>query len=68
MKLSIKFIAYIAIIHLIAIGLSFYIFKEKPLFFIASEVFVLLSFFIAWQLYQGIIQPLNLLVILTSNF
>ena len=62
MKLSIKFIVYIAIIHLIAIGLSFYIFKEKPLFFIASEVFVLLSFFIAWQLYQSLIQPLNLLM------
>jgi nitrogen fixation/metabolism regulation signal transduction histidine kinase len=62
MKLSTKFIAYIAIIHLLAIGLSFYIFKKEPLFFIASEVFVLLSFFIAWQLYQSLIQPLNLLM------
>ncbi len=62
MKLSTKFISFIAIIHLTAIGLSYYIFKEKPLFFIASEVFILISFFIAWQLYQGLIQPLNLLM------
>lgn len=62
MKLSTKFIVFIGVLHVAAIGLSFYIFKEKPLIFIASEVFILLSFFIAWQLYQGLIQPLNLLM------
>ncbi|WP_428667920.1 sensor histidine kinase [Runella sp.] len=62
MKLSIKFIVYIACIHIAAIGLSFYIFKDEPLFFIGSEVLILLSFFIAWQLYQSLIQPLNLLM------
>lgn len=62
MKLSTKFIVFIGVLHVVAIGLSFYIFKEKPLIFIASEVFILLSFFMAWQLYQGLIQPLNLLM------
>jgi nitrate/nitrite-specific signal transduction histidine kinase len=62
MKISTKFITFIAIIHLVTVGLSLYIFKEKPLFFIASEVFILISLFIAWQLYNDIIQPLKLLM------
>ncbi|RDB05176.1 sensor histidine kinase [Runella aurantiaca] len=62
MKLSTKFISFIVIIHLVAVGLSLYIFKKEPLFFIASEVFIMLSLFIAWQLYNEMIQPLNLLM------
>lgn len=62
MKLRTKFISFIVIIHLVAVGLSLYIFKKEPLFFIASEVFILLSLFIAWQLYNEMIQPLNLLM------
>lgn len=62
MKLRTKFISFIVIIHLVAVGLSLYIFKQQPLFFIASEVFILLSLFIAWQLYNEMIQPLNLLM------
>lgn len=62
MKLGTKFISFIVIIHVVAVGLSLYIFKEKPLFFIASEVFILISLFIAWQLYQDLIQPLKLLM------
>ncbi|MFN8345421.1 MAG: ATP-binding protein [Spirosomataceae bacterium] len=62
MKLSIKFITFIAIIHLVAIGLSLYIFRDQPLVFIGSEVFILLSLFIARQLYLDLIQPLNLLM------
>lgn len=62
MKISTKFISFIVIIHAVAVGLSLYIFREKPLFFIASEVFVLLSLFLAWRLYQDLIQPLKLLM------
>lgn len=62
MKLGTKFISFIVIVHAVAVGLSFYIFKEKPLFFIASEVFILISLFIARQLYQDLIQPLKLLM------
>lgn len=62
MKISTKFISFIVIIHAVAVGLSLYIFREKPLFFILSEVFVLLSLFLAWRLYQDLIQPLKLLM------
>lgn len=62
MKLSTKFITFIVTIHLVAGWLSLYIFKEKPLFFIVSEVFILISLAIAWQLYHDFIQPLKLLM------
>lgn len=62
MRLGTKFIVFIAIIHLVALGLSFAIFFTKPLLFILSEAFILLSLFFAWQVYQDLIQPLKLLM------
>ena len=62
MKIRTKFIVFIAITHIIVIGLSFYIFKENKLLFILSEVVILISLFIAWQLYNDLIAPLRLLL------
>lgn len=62
MKIKTQFIAFIVLIHAVAVGLSFYIFKENKLYFIASEVFILLSIALSWQLYQQLIQPISLLM------
>lgn len=62
MKLQAKFIAFIVVIHAVTIGLSFYIFRDNKLVFIASEVFILLSLALSWSLYREMIQPLQMLM------
>ncbi|MBA4851394.1 PAS domain-containing protein [Emticicia sp. BO119] len=62
MKIRTKFLLFMVVIHSVMIGLSFYIFQENRIYFIVSEVFILLSVFIAWQLYHDLIAPVRLLM------
>lgn len=62
MKIRTKFLLFMVVIHSVMVGLSFYIFKDNEIVFIVSEVFVLISIFIAWQLYNDLISPIRLLM------
>jgi two-component system, NtrC family, nitrogen regulation sensor histidine kinase NtrY len=62
MTLKIKYIAFIALIHSVAMGLSFLILKDNKPFFIASELLILISLIISWSLYQDLIAPLQRLM------
>lgn len=62
MKLRIKYLLFVVILHLVTLVLSFYIFRDDKLIFIASEVLILVSAFISWQLYYELIKPLKLLM------
>ena len=62
MTLKIKFIVFIAVIHSVAMGLSFLILKDNKLYFIASELLILMSLIISWSLYQDLIAPLQRLM------
>lgn len=62
MKLRNKFLLFVIIIHLVALVLSFFIFSNNKIFFIASEILIIISVFICWQLYQELLQPLNMLM------
>jgi two-component system nitrogen regulation sensor histidine kinase NtrY len=62
MRLRTKFILVITILHLVALVLSFYIFKEQKILFIISELLVLASAIISWQLYQQMLKPLQTVV------
>jgi two-component system nitrogen regulation sensor histidine kinase NtrY len=62
MKLRTKYILFVAILHFIALLLSYFIFAEHKIFFIVSEVFIIISIIISWQLYHELIQPMNLLM------
>ena len=62
MTLKLKFIIFIALIHSIAMGLSFLILKDNKPFFIASELLILISLAISWSLYQDLIAPLQRLM------
>ena len=42
--------------------LSFIIFRDNKIFFIASEILILISIIISWQLYKELIQPLQTLM------
>lgn len=61
MRLRTKFLLVIGILHLLVLGLSFSIFEDKVLFFVA-ELGVLVSLAISWQLYKQMLQPLQTVV------
>ncbi|MDB5088745.1 MAG: histidine kinase [Mucilaginibacter sp.] len=62
MKLRIKYILFVVIIHLVALTLTWFIFNNDKVWFIVSEVFVIISIVIAIQLYRQLIQPLKTLM------
>jgi nitrogen fixation/metabolism regulation signal transduction histidine kinase len=49
-------------VHLVALGLSYFIFNGNRVYFIVSEMFIIISVVIAWQLYQQLILPLKTLM------
>jgi nitrogen fixation/metabolism regulation signal transduction histidine kinase len=61
-KLSTKFILFIAILHAVAIGMSYYAFREKKIYFLVSELIIMISLGFCWSLYNDMIRPLQLLV------
>lgn len=61
MKLRTKYILFVVIVHLAALVLSYFVFKNYPLLFIACEALIIVSIVIAWQLYKQLIQPLKML-------
>lgn len=62
MKLRTKFILFTVILHLVTLVLTYFIFKQNKILFIASEVLIILSLMIAARLYKQLIQPLQLLI------
>jgi len=62
MKLRTKFLLFVIILHLVTLVLTWFIFDQNRVFFIASEVFVIISILIAWNLYLQLIQPLKSLM------
>jgi len=62
MKLRTKYILFVAILHIVALLLSYFIFDKNKIFFIVSEVFIIISLIISWQLYNELIHPIDLLM------
>ncbi len=62
MPLRTRYILFIILIHAAALAMSFFIFEENKLIFIASEVIILLSLFFSIRLYRALVQPLRLIL------
>ena len=62
MKLRTKYILFVTILHLLTLGLTFYIFNSERVFFIAAEVFIIISLIIAIRLYGQLIRPIQMLL------
>lgn len=62
MKLRTKYIIFVTILHLVALVLSYFVFKENKILFIASEAFIIVSVIISINLYIQLIRPLKLLM------
>ncbi len=52
-----RFLIYIITVHIALIGLIWWVLKENKAVFIASELLILLSIFVATRLYQAFRQP-----------
>src|ERR1700733_4974371 len=61
MKLRTKYILFVVILHGVALLLSYFVFCDQKVLFIASEIFIIISLVISWQLYIDLLQPLKLL-------
>jgi two-component system nitrogen regulation sensor histidine kinase NtrY len=59
MKLKIKFLLIIGLLHCICLVLSFFIFRENKLVFISSEALIILSAILSIGLYNQLIAPLD---------
>ncbi len=62
MKLRTKYLLFVIILHLIALVLTWFIFEQNRIYFIVSEVFIIISIIIAWNLYLQLIRPLKSLM------
>jgi two-component system nitrogen regulation sensor histidine kinase NtrY len=62
MKLRTKYLLFVIILHLIALVLTWIIFEQNHIYFIACEIFILISIGISWNLYKQLIQPLKSLM------
>jgi len=61
MKLRTKYILFVVIVHIAALVLSYFVFKNYPFLFIVCEAIIIVSIVIAWNLYKQLIQPLKML-------
>lgn len=61
-SLKTKYILFVSIIHGVIIFLTFRLLRENKLYFILSELFILISLGISIKLYQDFIQPLKFLL------
>lgn len=62
MRLRAKYILFVAILHLVTLVLTFFIFNEDKVLFIVAEVFIIISLVISWNLYRQLLQPLKTLM------
>lgn len=61
MKLKTKYILLIAVLHLICLVLSFFVFKENRIIFLVAEALILISIVMSVGLYRQLLQPLKYL-------
>lgn len=62
MKLRTKYLLFVIILHLLTLVLTWLIFDNNRVYFIAAEVFIIISLIISWSLYRQLIQPLKSLM------
>jgi two-component system nitrogen regulation sensor histidine kinase NtrY len=60
-SLRTKYVAFIAIIHLAALIMSYFVFEKHKTGFLLSEVLVLISLGLSWSLYHELVRPVSML-------
>lgn len=62
MRLRTKYLLFIAFLHGVTLVVTFFIFRENKLLFIAAEIGILISIWLSWGLYKELIRPLRTLM------
>ncbi|SHM81724.1 PAS domain-containing protein [Chitinophaga jiangningensis] len=62
MKLRIKYLLFLGILHLVVLVLCWLLFEKNRVWFMVSESLVLVSAIIAWRLYRQLARPLAFLM------
>ena len=62
MKIRTKFFLFLLPIHLAALALSFFLFREKWAAFILTEAAIIASFLFCLNIFRGLSQPMELLL------
>jgi nitrogen fixation/metabolism regulation signal transduction histidine kinase len=60
MSVRTKYILFVAILHLTALGLTWFIFTNK-VFFLVAEMVILVSAVLSWQFFKQLIRPLEMI-------
>lgn len=60
MKIRTKFLLFIIFLHILLLGMSYLLIKNK-IVFIACEILIAISIVVAWYLYRQFVKPLELL-------
>lgn len=58
-SLRLRYILFIGILHVVLIAMIFILFREKKIYFIASEVLILTSIVISIQIYRDFLRPIE---------
>lgn len=61
MRLPIKYFIYVGVLHGVFLALSILLLRDKPVWFLASELAILFSLYIAWRMYRAFIVPVQLM-------
>lgn len=58
-SLRLRYILFIGTLHVVLIAMIFILFREKKIYFIASEVLILISIVISIQIYRDFLRPIE---------
>jgi two-component system nitrogen regulation sensor histidine kinase NtrY len=61
MRLPIKYFLYVGGLHGVFIVLSVLLLRDEPLWFLAAELLIFFSLYIAWRMYRAFIVPVQLM-------
>ena len=61
MKLRTKYILFITLLHLTTLVMSYFIFQENKIVFVASEAIILISLYFSYRLYRSLVGPVQLI-------
>lgn len=59
MKLRTKYIVFVAILHAVALAMSWFIFEQNRIYFIIAEAVIIISIVISSNLYRELLLPLR---------
>ncbi|WP_276090158.1 ATP-binding protein [Pedobacter sp. JY14-1] len=59
MRLRTKYVLFVTVIHIVLLVLSYFILEKNVVYFILTEVFVIVSVLVSLSLYRQLIEPIN---------